>query len=166
MQIVRLVEPGKVDRIVGFDSLPARLLKGVRRGVMDGFPRHWKTFFKDEPNKERPFYFFEHTMINADKERWQEITSYVRQVVDKKVRLLDKIEDMAIPMAPDSYSQLTVEPEDITIIPIPKEEDGPNDEEKENKDDEEKEDESEAETVSATGKRKPGRPRKTLAAAI
>lgn len=127
MQVFRLVEPGRVDRIIAFDELPKRLLTGVRKGTIEGFARHWWEFFKiDKTAKDpKPFYFLEHTMLNSDKERWQEICNYVRSATDKKVRLLDKIEEMAIPMAPDSYSQITVEPEDITdhaLIPIQAEE--------------------------------------------
>lgn len=162
MQVFRLVDPGVVDRCIVFKSLPKRLLPGIRRGPIEGFPRHWYDFMGvSKTDKDpRPFYFLEYKMLNADKERWQEISNYVRSATDKKVRLLDKIEDMAIPLAPDSYSQLTLEPEDIPVIPIE-----PEDDEKV----EEKKpaivkaiEESKNEPVFT--KKKPGRPKKLVAA--
>lgn len=122
MQIIRLVEPGRVDRCIGFDELPKSLLTGVRRCGIEGFPRHWRTFFGIEKDAKdpQPFYFLEYTMLNSDKERWQEIGGYVRANASKKERLLDKMEDMAVPMAPDSYSNMTLEPEDIRIIVLNK----------------------------------------------
>lgn len=124
-QVFRLVDPGRVDKMIGFEELPERLLKGIRRGSIDGFPRHWKDEMGVDKNDRdpRPFYVLEYKTINSDKERWQEIGNYVRMATDKKVRLLDHLEDMAISMANDSYSQMTIEPEDITLIPIPKETD-------------------------------------------
>jgi len=122
MQVIKLVKGGEVDRIISFDSLPQSMMSGVRRAPLAGLPRHWKELFKELPENEQsePFYYLEYIAVNRDKEKWQEISQYVRRVTDKHVRLLDKLEDMAVVMAPDSKSQLTLEPEEIPIIPIPK----------------------------------------------
>lgn len=121
MQVIKLVKGGTVDKLIAFDSLPKSLMSNVRRAPLAGLPRHWKELFKDLPEKEQmyPFHYLEYVAVNSDKETWQEISQYVRRVTDKTVRLLDKLEDMAIPMAPDSTSELRCEPEDIPVIPIP-----------------------------------------------
>lgn len=165
MQVFRLVDPGVVDRCIAFNSLPKRLLAGVRRGLIEGFPRHWQDFMGvSKTDKDaRPFYFLEYKMLNSDKERWQQISNYVRAAADKTVHLLDKIEDMAIPLAPDAYSQLTLEPEDVPVIPI-----APEDEEKVEVKEEKKApivkaiEESNNEPVFT--KKKPGRPKKLVTA--
>lgn len=120
-QVFRIVDPGRVDRMIGFEELPERMVKGLKRGAIDGLPRHWKDYLEvSKTDKDpRPFYILEYKTINADKERWQEIGNYVRATTAKEVRLLDRLEDMALPMAPDSYSAMTLEPEDILIIPVP-----------------------------------------------
>lgn len=146
MQVFRLVQSGNVDKVIGFDELPKRLLAGVEMRPPEGLPRHWKAFIGDhekytppsmeknpitgkvEPVGEKmeiaPFFFvLDYKEINKDKERWQEIQSFVRRAVELKFRLLDKLEDMAMPMAPDANSELKLEPEDLeasgAIIPIP-----------------------------------------------
>ena len=146
MQVFRLVNGGFVDKMIAFDSLPESILTGIRTKDISGMPRYWgkwledhgcvRTVFKTETEilmdrrmhvtktpigKEPCFYVLDYMDLNADKEKWQEITNFLRRAVDKTVRLMDKIEDMAKKMAPDSYAQLELEPEDIPVIEIPKE---------------------------------------------
>jgi len=125
MQIFKLVKPGQVDRVIGFDAIPEDLLAGIRRAPANGFPRHWKTFLGIDPKDKNPmpFYTLDFLTVNGDKEKWQAISSYVKRNVLPSFRMLDKIEDMARPLAQDSYSDLTLEPEDVPVIPIPSEED-------------------------------------------
>src|SRR3990167_3385431 len=146
MQTFRLVQSGKVDRIIAFDELPKRLLRGIEMQRSDGLPRHWRDFVGEvekytppQPDKnpmtgkmemvgERwekgPYcYILDYKEVNKDIERWQEISAFVRRAVDMKFRLLDKLEDMALPLAPDAASELKLEPEQMesegAIIPIP-----------------------------------------------
>lgn len=141
LQVIRLVTPGKVDKMIAFNELPKRFLVGVRKRD-ESATRPLREFLKqnkcidrkinkftDTDSKEVsnveyefPFtYYLEFQMVNADKDKWGEIVSYVRRVVDPTVRLMDKIEDMAAPCAPDSYSEFTLEAQDIPVILIPKE---------------------------------------------
>lgn len=147
MQVFKLVNGGFVDKMIAFNSLPKRILSGVRTRDIAGMPRYWgkwledngctRDVFKTETEtrpdrslhvtrtvmgKEPCFYLLDYTDLNVDKEKWQEIGNYVRKAVDTKFRLLDKLEDMAKKMAPDSHAQLDLEPEDIPVIIIPAEE--------------------------------------------
>lgn len=135
MQVFRLVNPGYVDKMIAFDSLPKRLLQGLKMKELDGYPRYWKAWLKDNGATRRvkrwsaevdqyveideSFTYMIDTLINEDKEKWQAITNYVRRAVDLSVRLLDKIDDMAVRVAKDSYSELSLEPEQVPIIPVP-----------------------------------------------
>jgi hypothetical protein len=138
MNVFRLVNGGTVDKIIAFDTLPKRLTNGLRTKPMDGFPRFWHRWLIENKstqtvslvNKETGIkadheqpctYLLEYKVVNADIEKWQEITNYVRKAVDLSVRLMDKIEDMAKPFAKDSTSELALEPEEVPIIPIPSE---------------------------------------------
>lgn len=148
MHVFRLVQSGRVDKVIAFDSLPNRLLQGVEMRSPDGLPRHWKSFLGENerytpPSAEKNpatgkvemigerrekgafFYILNYKEINSDIERWQEISSFVRRAVNLKFRLLDKIEDMALPMSTDANSELKLEPEQLeengAIIPIPEE---------------------------------------------
>ena len=112
MQVFRLVVPGRVDKVIAFDSLPERIVKGIRTAAPSGLPRHWREF---APH----FFVLEYIDLNRDIEKWQEITQYVRKAVSLSVRLMDKIEDMAVKMAPDSHAPLELEPEDVPVIIIP-----------------------------------------------
>lgn len=146
MQVFRLVDGGFVDKMIAFDSLPDRLIKGIRTRDIAGMPRYWakwliengsvrdsfKTETEELPDRklrvhkskvgEEPcFYVLDYKETNQDKEKWQEIANFVRRTVDTKVRLLDRLEDMARKMAPDCHAQLEIEPEDIPVIKIPSE---------------------------------------------
>lgn len=114
MQVFRLVVPGRVDKVIAFDSLPERLVKGIRTGEPSGLPRHWREFAPK-------FFILEYLDLNRDIEKWQEITQYVRKAVSLSVRLMDKMEDMAKKMAPDSHAPIELEPEEVLVIPIPEE---------------------------------------------
>lgn len=136
MQVVRLVDAGYVDKMIAFDELPKELFRGVRMKDLEGYPRYWKAWLK-ENNAIRKVkkwnadlqkfdevwetftYVLDYKFINEDKQKWQEITNYVRKAVDLKVRLLDKIDDMAVPVAKDAHSELSIEPENVPIIPVP-----------------------------------------------
>ena len=144
MQCFKLVNGGFVDKVIVFDSLPERLIQGVRTREVSGFPRAWakwlgsigstRTVFKTNttvdmarnwkythtPIGQEPcFYLLEYTDINADREKWKAICEYIRMNVGSEVRLKEKIEDMALAMAPNSTTPLSIEPEDIPIIPVP-----------------------------------------------
>lgn len=144
MQVFRLVNSGFVDRVIAFNSLPEQMLQGTKTMRPDGLPRHWLRWlreagsmrdivkcvetvrtpegnlkFKYEKVGTEPcFYALEYKDINADKDKWQEINDYVRRTVDAKVRLKDSLEDMAVPLARDCYSQLELEPEETPVIQI------------------------------------------------
>lgn len=146
MQVFRLVETGRPDKLLAFDELPKRLLAGVDMRSPDGLPRHWKTFIGEHEKYTPPsleknvltgkieqigeeritapfFYVLYYKEINKDKDRWLEICNFVRRVVSLQFRLKDDIGEMAIPMAPDSASEMKIEPEHLeengAIIPIP-----------------------------------------------
>lgn len=149
MQAFKLVNGGFVDKVIVFDSLPERLTKNVRTKAADGFPRAWakwlseigsmRQVFKTETTvdlarnwkythtpigNEPCFFVLDYTDINADRERWREISDYLKQNCGPDVRLKEKIEDMAMALAPNSTAPLTVEYEDImklALIKIPSE---------------------------------------------
>ena len=135
MQVIKLIHPGHVDKVMAFDELPKEFLKGLRTYAPNGFPRHWKEWLKEVGSKtkirytvnkeemereEQCFFGIEYLTLNHDKERWQEIAGYVRRNCDASIRLLDKFEDMAKPLAPDALQPLELEPEDVPIIKLKK----------------------------------------------
>ncbi len=136
MQVFRLVQPGVVDKVIAFDELPQPLVQGITKRPPTGLPRHWREFANE-------FYVLDYISTNNDKERWQKISSHVRRAVSPSIRLMDKLEDMARPMAPNSKDALDLEPEDVPVIPIPEEAEAP-----------------EAESVEAP--KRVGRPRKIV----
>lgn len=146
MQCFKLVSGGFVDKVIVFDSLPERLMQGVKTRDVAGFPRRWATWlveigctrpvyktettqhpdrsysFKYTPiGKEPCFFVLEYKDINADKEKWAQISEYVRTSVDPNVRLREKLEDMAVALAANPTLPLELEPEDIVPIVIPDE---------------------------------------------
>lgn len=146
MQCIRLVNGGYVDKVIVFDCLPDRLIKDIKTREAAGFPRSWakwlmgigstRTVFKTETSvdlarnytfkytpigKEPCFFILEYTDLNADKETWRAISEYVRMNVGPEVRLREKLEDMAIAFAPKPTDALSIEPEDIPVIPLPSE---------------------------------------------
>ena len=147
MQLFRLVKGGAVDKMIMFDTLPDWLMKGVRAKNCEGLPRSWARWILEKGSVQDVFdtttqklgpgdykfthtkkgdepctFLLDYTMINTDIEKWKEIERYVRRVVNVKTRLMDRLEDMALPMARDSHSELSIEPEDIPVIMVPSEE--------------------------------------------
>jgi len=112
MQVFRLVQPGVVDKVIAFDELPADLIHGITKREPAGLPRHWRDFAP-------MFFVLDYVTTNNDKEKWEKIKSFVRRAVDPSVRLMDKLEDMAAPMAPNAKDALDLEPEGVPVIPIP-----------------------------------------------
>lgn len=112
MQTFRLIQGGKVDKLIAFKNLPKSLLTGVRKRDLRGLPRHWDMTGDFH-------YILDFKDINQDIERWQEISGHVRRTIDPSVRLLDKLEDMAVPMAPDCHVGVTLEPEQIPVFELP-----------------------------------------------
>lgn len=140
MQVIRLM--GMPDKVIAFDELPMDLLDGLEMQDESKMPRHWRDFFgvrekitqikpyvdpmtrqvvQCEPIVQKgPFTWLIDWEVNHDKDRWQEISSYVRRNAPRDFRLLDKLEDMAKPFANDAHSEITLEPEAVLIIPLPK----------------------------------------------
>lgn len=143
-QCFKLVNGGFVDRVIVFDSLPERLYKNVRTRETAGFPRSWAkwlasigstrivyktetsvdvsrnyTFKKTPIGNEPCFFVLDYNDTNQDKEAWRGICEHLRLNVGPEVRLKEKVEEMAIPLAPNCTSALTVEPEDVPVIPVP-----------------------------------------------
>jgi len=52
-------------------------------------------------------------------QKWDEICDFVRRVVPKDFRLAEKIDSMALPLAANKTDGVTLEPEDVVVIPIP-----------------------------------------------
>jgi hypothetical protein len=143
MQVFRLVNQGSVDKMIAFDSLPESLLSGIRTRDISGMPRYWgrwltengctRKVFKTEtevlPDRdlrisktpigdEACFYILDYITLNADREKWEAICDFLRRNVDPQIRLKDRIENDALPMAKDSYSELSLDPEDIKVIKV------------------------------------------------
>lgn len=133
---------GMPDKMIAFDELPEDLLTGLDMVDESKLPRHWKDFIgkrkkyiRIAPDRdpmtgqmrtytplviEAPYSYVIDWEINSNKERWSEISAYVQRNAPKDFRLKDKLEDMASPMAADSHSELTLEPEFVPVIPLPK----------------------------------------------
>lgn len=146
MQCFKLVNGGFVDKVIVLDSVPERLMKNVRTRACDGFPRAWarwlaeigstRTVFATETNvdmarnwtykhtpvgKEPCFFVLDYLDINSDKESWRNISEHIRTTVGPEVRLREKIQDMAIALSPNSTQDVSIEPEDVPVIVLPKE---------------------------------------------
>jgi len=138
MQVFRLM--GMPDKVIGFDSLPESMVKDFEMINAAGFPRHWKEWLgtknrtikiapeKDnftgqmrtfEPIKETDSYFYiVDSMLNPCMEKWKDVLDYVKVNVKKDFVLRENIEEMAKPLAADKLSGVTLEPEDVVIIPL------------------------------------------------
>lgn len=146
MQAFKLVNGGFVDKVIVFDTLPERFTGNTQTREAAGFPKAWAkwlsdigsvrpvfktetsvdlarnwTFKKTVVGSEPCFFVLSYTDLNADKERWREICDYVKVNCGPEVRLKEKIEDMATPLAPNSTSPLEVETDAITVIKVPPE---------------------------------------------
>lgn len=128
------------DRIVGFDGLPDNLLDGFELCRAEGFPRHWREWMgkikkkiKIQPEKdpltgqvryydpiddEDCFFYLVDPSSNPSQEKWKQVISYVKQNVQEGFRLMDNIEEMAKPLAPNKSDGVSLEPEDVVIIPL------------------------------------------------
>lgn len=141
MQVFRLMN--MPDRVIAFDELPERLLSRFDMCNADGFPRHWKEWLGKKkritqipPEKdfltgqvrrfepiveENHFFYVVDYTVNPMVEKWKELCDYVRQHVSKETRLMENIDDMAVPLAANKSDGVTLEPEDVPVIPIPPE---------------------------------------------
>jgi len=139
-QVLRLM--GMPDKMIAFDELPADLLKDLEMQDEKAMPRYWREWIGKRTRtieikpyvdtmtrqlikcaplvEEGPFTWTVDWEINSQKDAWSAIQSYVRQNVADGFRLLDRLEDMAKPLAPSVNEQITLEPEDIVIIPLKK----------------------------------------------
>lgn len=139
-QVFRLM--GMPDRVIAFDELPADLLDGLEMHDCSKLPKEWREFIgisekhiKIKPEidpftrqlvkfppliQKAPYAYLIDWEVNHDKERWQEIESFVKRNAPKDFRLMDKLTDMAKPMAADAHAELSLEPEDIVVVPLPK----------------------------------------------
>lgn len=139
LQVFRLMN--MPDRVIAFDELPEDLVRPFEKCRTDGFPRHWKEFLGKKKNviKVQPergidgkwhefppieetdcFFYLVDWTIGNDEEAWKTICSYVKANAPKDFRLLDNIEDMAVPLAPNKTDGVTLEPEEVPVIPLPK----------------------------------------------
>lgn len=122
MQVIRLVKPGTVDKVIAFDSLPEDILHEVKskKAKVDTLSPKETKMGRDWDNFSPIQYVLHYKSINNDKQVWETIVNYVNQNVEQGFRIRDLV-DMAVPLAPDSYSQMTLEPEGVPIIPLVKE---------------------------------------------
>ena len=129
------------DKVIAFDELPEDLVKGFELCRADGFPRHWKQWLGKKTKvtqapperdaltgqvrrfdpiiEEDSFFYLVDWTLGPVVEKWKMVCDYVRQNVSKDVRLSEKIDDMALPLAPNKTDGVTLEPEDVVIIPLP-----------------------------------------------
>ncbi len=141
-QVFRLM--GSPDRVIAFDELPADLLNGLEMFDSSKLGRDWREFIgirervtKIPPDRDpltgqvryyepiidkAPYAYIVDRELNNDMERWQEIESYVRRAAPREFRLLDKLADMAKPLARDEKSEVSLDPVDVVIIPLPRQE--------------------------------------------
>lgn len=140
-QVIRLMD--MPDRVIAFDELPADLVEGLEMCDCSKLPKDWREFIgvrekitKIPPDREpltgqvrtyapisqkAPYAYLIDRELNGDKEKWGEIESYVRRNAPREFRLMDRISDMAKPMARDAHSELDLEPDQVIVIPLMKE---------------------------------------------
>ncbi len=139
MQVFRLM--GGPDKVIAFDELPERLTQGFELCKADGFPRHWKEWLGKKENvikippemdvftkqvrtftpiieKDHYFYLVDWN-LRPVVERWDAICDFVKRVVPKDFRLTENLEEMAIPLASNKSDGVSIEPEQVVVIPIP-----------------------------------------------
>lgn len=139
-QVFRLMD--MPDRLIAFDELPEDLIKEVELHDEKKMARHWRDYFgiQERKIKIKPYYdtmlnklvqadpliergpytYLIDRSLNKDKELWQHICNYVRRNCPAEFRLLDSIDEMAKPFAPDPHSEITLEPEEVITIPLNK----------------------------------------------
>lgn len=140
-QVFRLM--GLPDKIIAFDELPEDMVKGFELLKAEAFPRYWKNWMGEkeivikiapelnpvtgqrktfEPFIEKDSYFYlVDWNLKPVVERWRKIEEYVRQKVSSDFRLTDKLEDMAKPLAANKTEGISLEPDEVIVIPLPKE---------------------------------------------
>lgn len=140
-QVFRLM--GLPDKVIAFDELPEDMVKGFELCRADGFPKYWKKWLgekrivTDIPSELNPvtgqrtkyepfveddcFFYLVDWSIKPLVEKWKAIESYVRSKVAPEFRLTDKLEDMAKPLAANKTEGITLEPDEVVVIPLPKE---------------------------------------------
>lgn len=140
MQMIRLVVGGLPDKIIAFDELPERLLKDADMRPPSGLPRFWHTMIgthkklvkgskernidgtwltiKDSYEEGPFFYLLDYQDVNSHKDAWRAIEDFVRvnakeiQAVNE-TSLTERLDSLALPMAVDSKSELSLDPQDI-----------------------------------------------------
>lgn len=139
-QVFRLMD--MPDRVIAFDELPEDLVAPFEMFDCSKLPREWRDFIgtrerhiKVRPEldpvtrqwikypelvEKAPFAYLFDREINKDKEAWTAIEDYVKRNAPKDFRLMDRIADMAKPMGQDVHSELSLEVEDVVVIPLPK----------------------------------------------
>lgn len=138
-QVFRIM--GMPDTVIAFDELPERLLEGFELCKADAFPRHWKEWVgklkkitKIPPEKdvftgqvrrfdpiveEDAYFYLVDRTLNPVMDKWKDIQDFVRRVVPKDFRLAENLDSMALPLAPNKTDGVTLDPEEVVVIPIP-----------------------------------------------
>ena len=133
---------GMPDKVLAFDELPDHLLAGLDMTKADGFPRHWKEWLGKskrtmrippernpltgevrtyKPIEEEDYFFYLIDWnIRSQEDRWKEITAYVKANAPSDMRISEKLEDMAVPLAKDKMEAVSLEPEQTPVIPLNK----------------------------------------------
>lgn len=141
MEVFRFM--GMPDKVLAFDSLPENLLKGFELCRADGFPRHWKEWLgkkkkitKVSPEKdlltgnvryydpiveEDSYFYLVDWNLNQNDEQWKEVCNYVKKMAPKDFRLTDDLTELAKPLANNKTDGVSLEPEDVIVIPLVKE---------------------------------------------
>lgn len=139
-QVFRIM--GMPDKVIAFDELPEDIIKDVDWHDCGKLPKDWREFIglKERVIKVKPdinpitrqtetypdlkqkgyFSYLLDFEVNKDKEIWGVIENYVKRNAPKDFRLTDKLIDMAKPMAADPHSELTLETEEVVVVPLPK----------------------------------------------
>lgn len=139
-QVFRLMD--MPDKVIAFDELPEDLLAGLEMCDCSRLPKEWRDFIgirekitrippdrdpltgqvrRYEPIVQKgPYAFLVDRELNQDKDRWQEIKSYVMRNAPKDFRLKDNLDDMAKPMGRDANSEFDLEVQDVVVIPLQK----------------------------------------------
>lgn len=139
-QVIRLMD--MPDRVIAFDELPADLVEGLEMCDCSKLPKDWREFIgvrekvtRIPPDRDpltgtvrtytpisqkAPYAYLIDRELNGDKEKWSEIESYVRRNAPREFRLMDRLADMAKPMARDAHSELDLEADQVIVIPLMK----------------------------------------------
>lgn len=140
MQCFRLM--GMPDSVIAFDALPESLVSGFEMCKADGFPRHWKEWLGKKKRKieippekefltgqvrrfdpiveEDSYFYLVDWTIQPTVEKWEKVCDYVRQNVSKDFRVSERLGDMAKKLAANKTDGVTLEPEEVVVIPLPK----------------------------------------------